>query len=110
MTDEPKIDEQQVPPTQEPTLGQVISDFVNHHVKATQEVGRALEALIPPDFRAHSAEAVHEIMLAYKAVGDGISYVLDTELDKVRQSGTSSGDSGSGPSTTGKSKVKVEVN
>ena len=59
MTDQqPKAESK----SQDPTVGTVFADFLEHQIKAAQETGHALNALIPPDFRTHSTEASREFL------------------------------------------------
>ncbi len=94
-----------MPPTGEQTTP--LRDFVEHQRKAVDEACQALSALLPPDFRTHSRTAREEFMLSFKVLADGVAAAVDRELNKMRTSPSSG--SGGGPSTTGKSKVKVEV-
>ncbi len=84
-----------------------IRDFVTHQRKAVEEAGKAFEALIPPDFRIHSRAAREEWLLSFKVLIEGAASMVDHEINRMQSSKSSS--SSSGPSTTGKSKVKVEV-
>ena len=87
-----------------------LKEFLKHQSKACEETGKALGALIPPDFRTHGHAAKEEFLTSFKVLVDGVSEMVDREVNKMRgaqQSGSSG--SGPGPSTTGKTKVKVEV-
>ncbi len=88
-----------------------LQEFLEHQVNAAQETVKALQALVPPDFRTHSRAARKEFLLSFKVLLDGAMTTVERELNKSRQSGDSEtpATSSSGPSTTGKSKVKVEV-
>ena len=82
-----------------------LSDFVAHQRKAAEETCAALAALVPPDFRTHSKEARKEFLMSFKVLADGIAATVDHEINRMRNAP----ESGSGPSTTGKTKVKIEV-
>lgn len=85
-----------------------VREFFKHQSKACEETAKALDALIPPDFRTHGRAAKEEFVLSFKVLVDGVSEMVDREVNKMR--GSQQGSSGgSGPSTTGKTKVKVEV-
>jgi hypothetical protein len=107
-------DQQQTNPPEETTLASVLAAFFDHQTKAGQLTGRALNALIPPDFKTYSAEAREEFLKSFKVLLEGVVSVVDKELEKVRNAATTAASEPSasaGPtSTTGKSKVKVEVN
>jgi hypothetical protein len=81
-------------------------DFFDHQRKAADEACKAFESLIPPDFRTHSRAAREEFLLSFKVLVEGMAKLVDEELNRMR----STPSSGSGPSTTGKTKVRVEVN
>ncbi|MEP7284386.1 MAG: hypothetical protein ABI947_01300 [Chloroflexota bacterium] len=82
--------------------------FASHQRKAAKEACQAIDALIPPDFRTHGRAAREEFLLSFKVLIDGASAAVENELKKA-QANRAASDSNSGPSTTGKTKVKVEV-
>jgi len=84
-----------------------LHEFVKHQRIAVEEAGKALDALIPPDFRTHSRAAREAWLLSFKVLIDGAASMVDHEINRMQSS--KSGSSSNGPSTTGKSKVKVEV-
>src|SRR4051812_46618155 len=86
-----------------------LGEFVNHQRKAAEEAYKAFEALVPPDFRTHGRAAKEEFLMSFKVLIDGAAESVERELNRMRSKGTDTGSGGSGPSTTGKSKVKVEV-
>lgn len=100
-------EERQEAPTTEPEAEKKtpINEFVSHQRKAADEMRQAVEALIPPDFRSHSRVAREEFLLSFKVLVEGLSSAVDQELNRVRNASPASG----GPSTTGKTKVRVEV-
>lgn len=107
--------EQNTPPnaTPENDTKTPLTGFLEHQVAAAQETLKALEALVPPDFRTHSRAARREFLLSFKVLLDGAMTSVERELNKSRHATPPekpTGSTGSGPSTTGKSKVKVEVN
>jgi DNA polymerase III alpha subunit len=85
-------------------------DFVEHQRRACEATKKALSALIPPDFKTYSEEARKEFFAAFKALIESAGAAVEAEMGKM--GGTKPGEDkgGSGPSTTGKTKVKVEVN
>ncbi len=81
--------------------------FVYHQRRALEETGKALESLLPEGFKVHSAEARKEFTKGFKALVDAAL----SELDKVSRRGQAETDEDEDdrPSTTGKTKVKVQV-
>jgi hypothetical protein len=80
--------------------------FIYHQRKALEETGKALEALLPEGFREHGGEAGREFVKGFKALVDAAI----TEIEKATnqpEGGSEDGDEP--PSTTGKTKVKVQV-
>src|SRR5205814_7153955 len=94
-------------PTGDETRNQPLREFVEHQRKAADEACQALSALIPPEFRTHSKVAREEFFKSFKILADAVAAAADRELNRMRTNPSSG--PGDGPSTTGKSKVKVEV-
>jgi hypothetical protein len=87
-----------------------LGDFMYHQKRAAEEAAEALKALIPPDFRTHCRTAREEFLQSFKVLVDGVSSTVDTELNKMRSKRTEDSESGGQrPSTTGKTKVRVDV-
>jgi len=96
-----------------------LSAFLEHQANAAQETIAALQALLPPEFHTHSTAARDEWLLSFKALFDGATDAIETELKRARNkvdsaipgdpNDTRTGTGTDKPSTTGKSKVKVEV-
>lgn len=85
--------------------------FVHHQRRALEETGRALEALLPEGFRTHSAEARKEFSRGFKVLVDAALSELD-KISKMVQPNPKAEDADDDedrPSTTGKTKVKVQV-
>jgi hypothetical protein len=96
-----------------------LDQFVEHQKRAFEETGKALEALLPPGFREHSDTARKEFIKGMKVLVDAAVVELEKagkEVDKALKrtregqppTPTDSSDSDR-PSTTGKTKVKVQV-
>jgi hypothetical protein len=108
MTDEPKNTSNDEPKTE---FNRVWDDFMEHGRRGFEESGKAIDALFPPDFKEHSAVARDEFRKGLKTLVD---YTID-ELEKLTKSDdpqakTDKGDDDEPPqSTTGKTKVKVQV-
>ena len=80
--------------------------FVYHQRKALEETGKALEALLPEGFREHGGEAGREFVKGFKALVDAAI----TEIEKATNQAEADKEGGDEPpSTTGKTKVKVQV-
>lgn len=89
-------------PVENPTP---FEEFVTHQRRAVEEMGKALEALLPEGFREHGAEASKEFTKGFKVLVDAAIGELEKVSKKVEEE---AGDS-SKSSTTGKTKVKVQV-
>lgn len=88
--------------------------FFFHQRRALEETGKALEALLPPDFRSHAGEASKEF-------AKGFSVLVEASIDELKrvsereEANTQSpipdddDDDNDPPSTTGKTKVKVKL-
>lgn len=80
-------------------------EFLYHQRRALEETGKALEALLPEGFRTHSAEATREFTKGFRVL-------VDAAMDEIKKAadGHASSDAGDDDvSTTGKTKVKVQV-
>src|SRR5689334_5035246 len=98
---------QETEPVQEENPKNPFETFIYHQRKALEETGKALEALLPEGFREHGGEASREFVKGFKALVDAAI----TEIEKATNNEGSDGENGDDqpPSTTGKTKVKVEV-
>jgi hypothetical protein len=94
--------------------------FLEHQKRAAEETGKALESLLPPGFREHGEQARKEFIKGMKVLVDAAVVELEKaskEVDKaIKQSrqgkpGAPESDSTGSerPSSTGKTKVKVQV-
>ncbi|MEM9952287.1 MAG: hypothetical protein AAF846_11830 [Chloroflexota bacterium] len=88
--------------------------FFYHQRRALEETGRALEALLPPDFRNHAGEASKEFAKGFRILVDA---TID-ELKKVSEREDEEGDNADvddenddedPPTTTGKTKVRIKL-
>lgn len=90
-----------------------VEGFIHHQRKAAEETFKALGALIPPEFRTHSREAGKEFLTSFKVLIEGTVNTIEHELnrrhDRAPSEPNPDSENRSGPSTTGKSKVRVEV-
>ena len=114
MTDQPNTSQSDPQPNKSEAKTPFAA-FLEHQTNAAQETLQAFQALVPPDFRKHSAVARHEFLLSFKALVDGATEAIENEIKRMHDNDSNDkpgtgGDAGSDrPSTTGKSKVKVEV-
>lgn len=83
-----------------------LDQFVEHQKRALEETGKAIEALLPPDFVSHAKEAQKEFLAGFKVLTDTFIDEMEKVAKKPAQSADSDDDK---PSTTGKTKVKVQV-
>ncbi|KAB2906114.1 MAG: hypothetical protein KJ064_11285 [Anaerolineae bacterium] len=74
-------------------------NFVEHQKKAFEEAGKALEALIPPDFMTHSKAAFKESIEGFRVLVNATLDTISAEIDKTREKTDS---------TASKKKVDVE--
>lgn len=80
-------------------------EFLYHQRRALEETGKALEALIPEGFRKHGSNASKEFTKGFKVLVDAAM----SELRKARNGEEEGEDDDEPPSTTGKTKVRVNV-
>lgn len=89
--------------------------FFYHQRRALEETGKALEALLPPDFRKHGSEASKEFAKGFRilvdAAIDELKKVSEREEEEAKAKNDEQDDSDDDdpPSTTGKTKVKVKL-
>lgn len=82
-------------------------EFLYHQRRALEETGRALEALLPEGFRKHGRQASQEFTKSFRILVDAA--MTEIKKGKADEDGEEVAVDDSGPSTTGKTKVKVEV-
>ncbi len=111
MSDEPKFEQaassQAEGASSEPEMP--LAGFLHHQRKAAEAALKALGAFIPPDFRKYSREAREEYLKSFKVLIEGARATVEREIKRARGE-KGDDDQPSRPSTTGKTKVKVEVN
>ena len=90
--------------TQIPRASGPIADFLEHQRKALEEAGKAVDSLLRPGFKEHSTEARKEAAKGWKVLMDA---VID-EVERLRTQVERKVDEAE-QSSTGKTKVKVEV-
>ncbi len=82
--------------------------FVYHQRRALEETGKALEALLPEGFREHGSSASKEFVKSFQILVDAAINEIEKATSRVQEVEETSSDDDR-PSTTGKSKVKVQV-
>lgn len=114
-----KVDVEQTTEGDE-ALNTPMDRFFFHQRRALEETGKALEALLPPDFRRHGGQASREFARGFRVLVDAaidelkkVSEREDEDEDEDASNGPPPDDSGNNdddsPSTTGKTKVKVKL-
>jgi hypothetical protein len=98
---------QQPEDVQEEAKRNPLDSFVEHQKRALDETGKAIESLLPPDFVAHAKEAQKEFIAGFKVLADSFIDEMEKVAKKTERAVDS--DDEDKPSTTGKSKVKVQV-
>jgi hypothetical protein len=92
--------------------------FFFHQLRALEETGKALEALLPPDFRNHAGEASKEFAKGFRilvdAAIDELKKVSEREEEEAKAAkgdvaDDDSNDDDEPPTTTGKTKVRVKL-
>lgn len=84
--------------TEETQKDQPFEEFVERQRKAFEEAGKAIEALIPPEFKEHSKNAINESIEGFRVL---VNWLVDEVKDEVK--GDDKGD------TPPAGKVKIEV-
>jgi len=113
MSDNQQVHDQE-PETPDEGQRGVFKEFLQHEQRAFEETSKAFDALIPPGFKEHSQEAGREFVSGMKVLVDAAINELEKaskEFDKnFSRRRAASDDSGSDrPSSTGTTKVKVQV-
>jgi hypothetical protein len=109
-------EQEQVNDQQEQTPGEAtqnpFNEFLRHQQRAVEETGKALDALLPPAFKEHSQEACREftsgVKVLFDAALEGLQWA-SKEVDRNMNRERSGDDAGDRPSSTGATKVKVQV-
>ncbi len=83
-----------------------LETFIYHQRKALEEAGKALDALLPDGFKSHGSEAGREFVKSFKVLVDAAITEIEKATNRVQ---TVEGEDDDRPSTTGKTKVKVQV-
>lgn len=86
-------------------------EFLYHQRRALEETGKALEALLPEGFRTHGNNASREFTKGFRVLVDAAMTELKKARDEAAEEAASEDedDDDTPPSSTGTSKVKIEV-
>ncbi len=57
--------------------------FMDHQMKAVEEAIKAVESLIPPDFREHGQAAVNESATGFRVLFNGVLDDIKTNVDQT---------------------------
>lgn len=96
------------PETEESAPRNPFETFLFHQRRALEETGKALEALLPEGFREHGANATREFTKGLRVLMEAAVDEVKKASDKMKSDGSDSADA-DGDSTTGATKVKVQV-
>jgi hypothetical protein len=107
MTD-PKTPNVPETPEGEETPRTPFEDFMEHQRRALEETGKALEALLPEGFRTHGSNASKEFTQGFRVLVDAAMDEFKKASKKAEKDAEESDDDGP-VSSTGKTKVKVQV-
>lgn len=79
--------------------------FLHHQRLAFEEFGKAIESLLPPDFREHTRKASQSFMESFKSLFDAAKADIDQMMQRQRSQKSAEGEA-EGP---GETKVKVDI-
>lgn len=112
MSENEPVNEQETQQTPGAEHRNPFNEFIRHQQRAVDEAGKAFDSLLPPGFKEHGQEACREftsgMKVLFDAALDGLQQA-SKEFDKTMNRARSGEESGDRPSTTGATKVKVQV-
>ena len=88
-----------------------VESFIYHQRRALEHTGKALEALLPEGFREHGTSASKEFIKSFQVLVDAAIGEIEKATTRVQDVAEEAKDEDGNdkPSTTGKTKVKVQV-
>ncbi len=86
-----------------------VESFIYHQRRALEHTGKALEALLPEGFREHGTSASKEFIKSFQVLVDAAIGEIEKATTRVEDAENAKDDGSDKPSTTGKTKVKVQV-
>ncbi|MBI5928888.1 MAG: hypothetical protein HY862_06245 [Chloroflexi bacterium] len=81
-----------------------VKAFFHHQRLAFEEFGKAVESLLPPDFRDHTRRASQSFMESFKSLFDAAKADIDQMMQRQRDQKSAEGEEA--PNET---KVKVDI-
>lgn len=112
MSENEQVNDQETQQTPGAEKQNPFNAFLRHQQRAVDEAGKAFDALLPPGFKEHGQEACREF-------GSGMKVLFDAALDGLQRASSEfeknmnrerpAEDGGDRPSSTGATKVKVQV-
>ncbi len=111
MTENPEVN---TTSNEEATKKDVFNKFVEHETRAFEESLKAIDALLPEAFKTHAKVAGKEFALGFRVLLDVAADTLNTaakDIDERMKAKRAeyAAEEGERPSTTGPTKVKVQV-
>lgn len=79
-------------------------EFAYHQRQALEAAGKAVSALFPQEFKNHGAKAWDEFRKSFQVLADRLKEMVEQAGEATK------GGNDEPPSTTGKTKVRVELN
>lgn len=108
---EPEVTEEVVDEVEEKDYDELtpMEQFFFHQRRALEETRKALETMLPPGFADHSSEAGREFAKGFRVLVDAAIDELKKVSEKAENEEEGEEGDDDSPSTTGKTKVKVQV-
>ncbi len=111
MTENPEVN---TTSNEEAAKKDAFNKFVEHETKAFEESLKAIDALLPEGFKTHAKVAGKEFALGFRVLLDVASDALNSaakDIDERMKAKRAeyAAEEGDRPSTTGPTKVKVQV-
>ncbi|MCC7209119.1 MAG: hypothetical protein IT323_17540 [Anaerolineae bacterium] len=79
-------------------------EFAHHQRLALEAAGKAVSALFPPEFKSHGSKALDEFKKSFQVLADRLKEMMEKAGEAAKDPGDEP------PTTTGKTKVRVELN
>lgn len=81
-----------------------VKAFFHHQRVAFEEFGKAVESLLPPDFRDHTRKASQSFMDSFKSLFDAAKADIDQMMQRQRDEKKAADEE-----AAGETKVKVDI-
>jgi len=111
MSDNEQVNHNPEVETPEEKPNNPVESFIYHQRRALEHTSKALEALLPEGFREHGATASKEFIKSFQVLVDAAIGEIEKATTRVQDvvEEAKDDDNNDKPSTTGRTKVKVEV-